>query len=74
MRSHAALVSLALLVCAAPAAATWRGTSGMAAWYDGDLPTSSFRLSPTFGLNRNSHRFVLRVGIAREVTWGRRGR
>ena len=51
MRSHAALVSLALLVCAAPAAATWRGTSGMAAWYDGDLPTSSFRLSPTFALD-----------------------
>ena len=46
--------------------------AGLVAW---DLPGgTTLRLSPTFGLNRNSHRFVLRVGIAREVTWGRRGR
>jgi hypothetical protein len=34
----------------------------------------TLRLSPTFGLNASSHRFLLRFGIAREVGWGRRGR
>ena len=35
---------------------------------------TTLRLSPTFGLNGNSHRFLLRLGIAREVPVGRGGR
>ena len=35
---------------------------------------TTLRLSPTFGLNGNSHRFLLRFGIAREVPLGRGGR
>ena len=32
---------------------------------------TTLRLSPTFGLNGKSHRFLLRFGIAREVALGR---
>jgi hypothetical protein len=47
-----AMLSLALaLVGTTPATAGWRPTTGIAAWYDGDLPTSSFRLAPTFALD-----------------------
>ncbi len=40
-----------------------------------ELPSgTTLRISPTFGLNGNSHRFLLRFGIAREVSLGRGGR
>ena len=35
---------------------------------------TTLRLSPTFGLNGNSHRFLLRFGIAHEIALGRGGR
>jgi hypothetical protein len=31
---------------------------------------TTLRLSPTFGLNGNSHRFLLRFGISHELSLG----
>lgn len=49
-RRIAWLWALALLL-ATPVSAEWRSTSGVAAWYDGDVPNSSFRMAPTFALD-----------------------
>ena len=46
-----ALMLVCALTIAAPAWAEWQSTAGVAAWYDGDLPTSSFRIAPTFALD-----------------------
>ena len=50
MHRTAVLLGFALIL-AAPAWAGWKASSGVAAWYDGDLPVSSFRLAPTFALD-----------------------
>jgi len=51
----------------------FKGTSHyVAPFVSWELPGgTTLRLSPTFGLNGNSHRFLLRFGIAREVALGR---
>jgi len=61
MRRHAGLAFLLLILGATPAAAQWRTTAGVAAWYDGDVPGSSFRLAPTFTLD--GQRGVLTGGV-----------
>ncbi len=54
----------------------FKGTSHyVAPFVAWELPSgTTLRISPTFGLNGNSHRFLLRFGIAREVSLGRGGR
>ncbi|PYQ00731.1 MAG: hypothetical protein DMF82_21330 [Acidobacteria bacterium] len=51
----------------------FKGTSHyVAPFVSWELPGgTTLRLSPTFGLNGKSHRFLLRFGIAREVALGR---
>jgi len=52
MKTVVPLLALALLVGSAPAKAfPLQTTAGVAAWYDGDVPVSSFRLAPTLALD-----------------------
>jgi hypothetical protein len=46
-----AMLLLPWLLLAAPASAAWRSTSGAAAWYDADLPSTTLRLAPTVALD-----------------------
>jgi len=51
MKKAAGLILLALLF-AAPVSAQWHATTGLAAWYDGDLPgRSTLRFAPTLALD-----------------------
>lgn len=61
MKRRVAFCVLLAPILASPALAQWRATTGVAAWYDSDLPGASYRLAPTFALD--GQRGVLVGGV-----------